>query len=89
MPPPQGRRRLPKAELLAASNGHHITPEERAGILVWYLAHGESFPTRDAARLTGLTHRGALRLLSGLSRVLPIYQDDDGLWQVVAMQEAE
>lgn len=65
------------------------TPEERAGLLVWYLAHGYAFKTQEAARLTGLTHRGALRLLSGLSRILPIYQDDFGLWCVLAMREVE
>lgn len=70
-------------------NGHNKTPEERAGILVWHLAHGDALLTEDAARLTGLTHRGALRLLCGLSRVLPIYQDDRALWQVLAMREAE
>ena len=73
---------------MAELNGE-MTPEERAGLVVWHLAHGYAFKTQEAARLTGLTHRGALRLLSGLSRVLQLYQDDRGLWQVLAMREAE
>jgi hypothetical protein len=65
------------------------TPEERAALLTWHLAHGDAFKTRDAASMTGMTARGARRLLGGMSRVLPIYQDENGFWQVLAFREAD
>jgi hypothetical protein len=65
------------------------TPSERAALVVWHLAHGDAFRTADAARMTGLSWDGADRLLGTLSRVIPIYQDDKGMWQVLAMREAD
>jgi hypothetical protein len=65
-----------------------MTPEERAALLVWHLAHGEAVTVHYAAQVTGLGYHGAYRLLKGISRVVPIY-DDEGIWQVVVMREAD
>jgi hypothetical protein len=65
------------------------TPEERAGLLVWHLAHGDAFRTRDAAAMTGLSRSAAWALLCRISGWIPIYETDDGRWQVLTMQEAE
>ena len=65
------------------------TITERAALVVWHLAHGECMQTRDVARLTGLTRQGAWDLMQRLSRMIPIYQDDRGVWQVCAALELE
>ena len=64
------------------------TPEERIAIVVWHLAHGDSFRTSDVSAMTGLTRQGAYRLMCKVSRVVPIFQDEKGLWQVLFAQEA-
>ena len=51
------------------------TITERAAIVAWHLAHGETMQTRDVADLCGLTMTGAYLLMRRLSRVIPIYQD--------------
>lgn len=66
-----------------------LTPQQRAGLITWHLCHGEGMQTRDVANLTGLSMSGALYLMWNLSTVLPIYQDDQGMWVVCAMLELE
>ena len=65
------------------------TITERAALIVWHLAHGEVMQTRDVADMTGLEMNSAWALMTRLSRVLPIYQDDRGFWIVCAMRELE
>ena len=65
------------------------TPEERIAIVVWHLAHGDSFRTSDISAMTGLSRQGAYAMMCKVSRILPVYQSDDGNWQVLAMREAE
>lgn len=65
------------------------TITERAATITWRLAHGESLQTRDVADLVGLSMPGAYLLMQRLSRVIPIYQDEQGFWQVCAFQELE
>jgi hypothetical protein len=65
------------------------TPEERAALVTWHLAHGDAFQTSEVCSMTGLTRQGAYRLLCKVSRVVPIFQDEEGMWQVMAMREAE
>lgn len=64
------------------------TGQERAALIAWHLAHGEAMRTVDVVELTGLERQGAWKLMCRLSRVLPIYQDDCGFWQVNATREA-
>lgn len=65
------------------------TAQERAALITWHLAHGERITTAEIASLTGLTWAGAWFLMRRLSRVLPIYQDDQGGWVVCALRELE
>ena len=65
------------------------TPQERAALVAWHLAHGEGITTRHAATLTNTTRRNADMLLKRLARVLPIYRDGAGIWQTCTLQEAE
>jgi hypothetical protein len=39
--------------------------------------------TAQAAELIGYSRQGALRMLSVMSRYLPLLQDEDGLWQLL------
>lgn len=64
-----------------------ITTSEAVAKLVWALAHGESFGNDEAAVMAGLTPHGAYTLLCRVSRIIPIYQDDEGHWQVLALRE--
>ncbi len=45
--------------------------------------------TAQAAELIGYSRQGTWHLLSVMSRYWPIYQDADGLWQLIAMQESD
>ena len=65
------------------------TPEERVAIVVWHLAHGDAFRTSEVCRMTGVSRQGAYNMLCKISRILPVYQADDGKWQVLAMREAK
>jgi hypothetical protein len=64
-----------------------LRPQQRAALVAWHLAHGEGLRTADVARMMRLTRQGAFELLSVLSVVLPIYEDDDNVWQVCAIKE--
>jgi hypothetical protein len=61
--------------------------QEKAALVAWHLAHGEGMSTAEIARLTGLTWGGAWHLMNRLSRVLPIYRDDSGVWAVCVLSE--
>jgi hypothetical protein len=63
------------------------TPSERVALVVWWLAHGEGLTTRQVSEITCLSWHGAASLLDRISRVLPIYRDDDGVWQVCLLRE--
>jgi len=56
---------------------------------VWWLAHGEGLTTKQVAQLVGLNENSSWRLMSRISRVLPIYQDEDMVWQVCAAREGD
>ena len=71
------------------SEDQDFTPQERAALVTWRLAHGEGMQTRDVAELTGLTMVGAWYMMQRLARVIPIYQDERGVWAVCAMLELE
>lgn len=67
------------------------SPRERAALVAWHIAHGESLTVANVMSLTGLSHSGAYRLMSDLARVLPIYQERErpeaGHWQVISLRE--
>lgn len=64
-----------------------LTPQERAGLIGYLLGCGCRMRTRDVARLTGMSMRGALHLLEKLSRNCPIYQNG-WVWQKCDENEA-
>ena len=65
------------------------TAQEKAALITWHLAHGEGMTTAEIAMMTGMTWAGAWFLMERLSRVLPIYRDDYGIWLVCALRELE
>lgn len=46
-------------------------------MLIWFLAHGERMTSAEAGELIGLSRKGACRLLSMLSRVIPLTLDGE------------
>ncbi|RLC86413.1 MAG: hypothetical protein DRJ03_08835 [Chloroflexi bacterium] len=64
-----------------------LTAQERAAKIVWWLAHGEAMTTRHVAELTGLARSSAWEMMSRIARVIPIYCNKDGEWEVCAMEE--
>ena len=65
------------------------TTTERVALVAWHLAHGDGMTTANVAELTKLTSEGARLLMLRISRVLPIYRDEYGVWQVCALKELE
>jgi DNA-binding IclR family transcriptional regulator len=62
-----------------------LTTIEATSRLCWHLALGEGLTTAQAAELIGYTRSSAWRLLSTLSRYWPIFQDDEGMWQLICL----
>ena len=61
--------------------------QEKAALIAWHLAHGEGMTTAEVASITGLSWTGAWFLMNRLSRVLPIYRNESGVWTVSVLQE--
>ena len=49
-----------------------MTSQERAIIITWLLAMGESMHLDDVCRLTGLKSRGARKLMTRVCRIAPV-----------------
>lgn len=64
------------------------TPQQRAGLIVWWLCHGEKLSTKDVARLAGLSMDGAYALMTSLSERIPIYCDTKH-WQALNTPDCE
>jgi len=62
-----------------------LLPTERVAIVVRLLfREGQALTSAEIAIRVGLTRRGAWRMMTKLSRVLPIYQDDrDRRWRAL------
>lgn len=58
------------------------TPTERTAALVYLLTIGRQMTAQDAAHIVGITDRSARDILNRISRVVPIYRDDDGKWTI-------
>jgi len=56
------------------------TPQERAALVTERLKDGQVLTVRQVSRLTGLSRSASWRLLSTLSRVLPIARSDGEWW---------
>lgn len=59
---------------------------ERVGIVVYLLARGRVMTTAEAAQIANVSRRGALYMLSRLSRCLPLYMSDDGKWRFIDLE---
>lgn len=57
------------------------TPSERVALVAWYMAFGMALSTKEIAKITGLTGKGAWSLMCRISRVLPVYKDDQDIWR--------
>jgi len=77
------------AVALEARVGDRLTTTEASGLLSWHLAHGDAVTNEQAAQLTGLDPHSAYQMLCRLSRVIPIYEDADHAWQVLAVGEMD
>ena len=64
------------------------TAQERAALVAWHLAHGEGMTTQDVADLCGFSRVSGWRLMMALCRVLPIYQTENGVWEVLFLKES-
>lgn len=64
-----------------------LTTIEATCRLCWHLWHGEGMTTAQAAELIGYSERGARALLGRVSRYWPVFQDDDGVWQLLWLTE--
>ena len=58
-----------------------MVSRERAAKIDFMFAEGHALTTSQVADLVGLTYDGARKLLQVVTRVIPIYQDDSGLWR--------
>lgn len=63
------------------------TPQERALLVGWHLRGGDGMLIENVMSLTGLSESGARKLMCHACRLLPVYRDDQGFWQLLVMQE--
>lgn len=61
---------------------------ERVALLTYHLTNGEALSTFAAAELLQVTRQGAWAMLTRMARVIPIYMNDEGLWELSVMGEA-
>lgn len=58
------------------------TPTERVAVVVYLLTIGRRMTALEAARIVGVNDRSARDMLNRISRMVPIYRDDDGKWTI-------
>ena len=84
-------RSVVAAELILGVGGgmgeERLTTVEATCRLCWHLGLGEGMTTAQAAELIGYSTNGAWRLLCKISRFWPITQTDEGVWELVVLNE--
>ena len=67
-----------------------LVPIERVGLVTMWLVQGEPLTIQRVKKLTGYRRlRDAKRMLETLSRVIPIYENEDtGVWEFCYMRES-
>lgn len=60
-----------------------LTVTERVAFISWRLMAGDVWTTSEVAALMGLDWSATYRRLEMMSRILPIYQDDQKRWRRV------
>jgi hypothetical protein len=58
------------------------TPSERVALVAWHLIHGEGLTVKQVAAMVGITRRRAGDMLGRIGRVVPLFCDPTGVWQV-------
>ena len=61
-------------------------PGQRHAIIVWHLAHGETFRTWQVAEMFGMSQAGAYAMMCRISQCLPIHIYH-GAWRVCMLRE--
>ena len=69
---------------MSSAGDTDFTPQERAARLTFTLVNGGRMTSREVAEDLGMTMHGARRLLSNVSRVVPIAPDERGVWRLLA-----
>jgi alkylated DNA nucleotide flippase Atl1 len=69
-----------------SGTARELTPQERAALIAWHLAHGEAMTIEQVAELAGLSVRSACKLMDTLSCVLSINQESR-IWTACNTQE--
>jgi predicted ArsR family transcriptional regulator len=69
---------------MSSADDTDFTPQERAARLTFTLVNGGRMTSREVAEDLGMTMHGARRLLSNVSRVVPIAPDERGVWRLLA-----
>lgn len=59
------------------------TPTERGAKVTYLLLTRSSLTVAQTSNLLGLSARAAAKTLERVSRVVPIYEDEGGVWRVV------
>ena len=58
-----------------------LTIRQRTAIVVYAILTGQELSTVEFAEKISVTRQGAWAILCQISGVLPIVQDDDGIWR--------
>ena len=60
-------------------NGYdaYYTPQERAALVTFQILDGAQLTTPEIAESVGVSRQAAWRMMQGVSRVVPVYQDGD------------
>ena len=58
-----------------------LTIRQRTAIVVYAILTGQELSTIEVAEKISMTRQGAWAILDQISIVLPIYQDDNGIWR--------
>jgi len=63
-----------------------LTPQDRAALVVYIFETGGAFTTAEIAQAFGMSVRGALSMLTRLSRVVPLVRDN-GMWGMMSKRD--
>lgn len=59
------------------------TPQQRAAKIIWWILNGRRMTTAEMAERLGIDRTGTWKILSSLSGVFGLLQDEDGRWRLI------
>ena len=62
---------------------NEMTPQQRAGLVIWLMARGHCFTTMEIAHITGLSYRGAKHMMDNLSGPRLPLACEHGQWRLL------